>query len=370
MSKVYPLDTLANIRAALRKNTVQTAIYKNQAEAGGHQTDALLAYIGFMSEDECKAFLNSVREAPFIPNINLMWTQQIVEYLMLSNDAIITKFRTWCRAQDAIEFWCKDDEVSYSTKYVQNHVDKAYWHMLPKGWSAKYYHPSSVLKIAVICEKYTSMNNFCKYIAEKLFIKAADLEDCLVPTTKLPSPLPKLPEVEKPKRKKNEIVLKDFPEGSHIAIDVPKPDQPVVPKVFETPKLRHNPVVAATPRFAAGKGYTRRSKKQREEIDAILMARYAGFGGTDTARQLSELLGIPEGTVSSRVHMIREQNPQLPREKRRMITSEFLESIKARLACFGGTESKASLAKEFGVDYSTVSKWVKRIHACMAVPTN
>ena len=62
-------ETLKNIRTELRKHTVQTAIYKNQPEAGSRRTGELLAYVRFMTEEDCKEFLDSVRPAPFIPNI-------------------------------------------------------------------------------------------------------------------------------------------------------------------------------------------------------------------------------------------------------------------------------------------------------------
>ncbi len=193
MKNKYPLDSLEKIRTALRKNTVQTAIYEKQAAAGSDQTNELLAYIGFMNEDECMAFLNSVREAPFIPNVNLMWTEQITEYLMVDEMQLTRKnwrCGSYSNVRKYIESCCKGEEFSYTTGYIQRHIDKAYWNMLPRGWSAKYYRPSQVLKMAIL---FASDSDFCKHIAEKLFIKAADLEDCLSPVTKIPPALPALP---------------------------------------------------------------------------------------------------------------------------------------------------------------------------------
>lgn len=232
IKKVYPLNTPEEIRTALRKSTVQTAIYKNQAESGRRRTTELLAYIGFMTEDECMAFLNSVREAPFLPNVNLMWTNQVAKYLMLSAYEVLR-----CNINLKITNISEIIDQSETGKihgvyHMREHVPEESWELLPQRGSAKYFSSSEVLRIAV---KFENSSEICKHIAEKLFIKAADLEDCLQPVTTIPPALPELSKPEKVKRKKSEVVLRDFPEGTHIAIDIPKSDQQVAPNVVEIP---------------------------------------------------------------------------------------------------------------------------------------
>lgn len=144
MRSIKEVSSLSDVRTALRKHTIGQYL-KTQVECGARHIDELLTYVGFMSEDECMAFLNSVREAPFIPHINAMWTQQLTEYLMIGGALNWAEIRGRSVKEFINEF---TDVYSYSTDYVKSHVGKEYWDLLPTSWSAKYYSPKQVLKIA------------------------------------------------------------------------------------------------------------------------------------------------------------------------------------------------------------------------------
>lgn len=366
-------ETLKNIRTELRKHTVQTAIYKNQPEAGSRRTAELLAYVRFMTEEDCKEFLDSVRPAPFIPNIGLMWTKQVVEYLMLTDRACLEHTPLSEIPVGAEKYvdgrLYNDGGVPYRTKYVMQHVPKEFWHMLPEGWTANYFTPSKVLKIAV-CSYH--INDLCKYIAEKIFIRAADLEDCLKPVTKLPPALPMLP---KPQKKvSNSVTLRGFNDGTNITVSVQEGGKPNVirtekPKVSEPPKQQRNPVIAATPMFSAENDGQNQPKGERsEEINAAIMARYKGFGGTDTARQIAESFGVTLDVIYSRAYALRKKNDRPPIGKQGLHLTEekreeVLQAVKTRAIPFGGTDSYSTLAKELDVSEITIKRFVKKIHS-------
>lgn len=369
IKKVYPLTTPAEIRTALRKRTVQNSIWKDQAKSGVDCREELFAYIDLMSEDECREFLNSVREAPFIPEMGLMWTEEVANYLMFGDLPSNMRYSMDRCATfgEYVQRSTKIEPIPYRTDYVKKCVDKQHWYLLPLGGTANYYSPSQVLRLAII---FHHSSELAEYIAEKLFIKAADLEDCLKPTVKVPKPLPIKPRQRKTPQKK---VVLQVPESACVSIDVPKPPEPElpkvaeVPKVVEVPKQRRNPVVATTPMFANSGKPIPLTHMQAEQLTAVIKERYKKFGGKDTAAQLAKAVGVSEATIHNYIHKIRVQE-ELPFE-RREITPEFLENIKNRLAIFGGTESRESVAREFGVGVSAVSKWVKKIRANMAAAT-
>lgn len=310
--EVHSLESLSEIRTALRKRTVQAAIYKNQAENGARCQTALCAYIDLMSEEECKEFLDSVREAPFIPGMNMMWTEEVSNYLMFGD--LPSNMRYSMDRCSTFEEYAKKsaniDPAPYRTEYVKKCVDEQYWNLLPLGGVANYYSPSQVLRLAII---FHSSSNMAQYIAEKLFIKAADLEDCLKPTTKVPKPLPLKPRHRKSPQKK---VVLQVPEGARVSIDVHKGDTPVVPKLVELPKAevpqaapRKNRLLKVTPAFAASDKAHRRSAKAIQELDAVIMARYKPFGGDCTALQLGEILGVNAATIYDRAYRIKRKTP-------------------------------------------------------------
>lgn len=371
---IYPLRSQAEVRTALRKRTVQTAIYKNQAEAGGRNTTELLAYVGFMTEEECQAFLNSAKEAPFIPNINMMWTQQVIDYLMLTDVRCIQHCVTdiISGAKEMVDKSFANDDVTYSTKVMQRHVDKAFWHLLPDGWGAKYYRPSQVLKIAINC---VGVSDVCKHIAERLFIKAADLEDCLSPVTKMPPALPELPKTNK-ENGKTQIVLRDFPEGSRVTIDIPKSEEPIIPKVAKdlkshrVSKRQHNPVGATAPMFASDSGDKPKTpEKSNKAINSLILKEAKQFGGTKTVSEISDMTGIGQMAIHSRIYRLRKKYPKKSTYVHvSAVTKQGLvEAVKTRMKCFGGNYTAADLSKEFDAPKDTIYGIARRIRKQMAV---
>lgn len=376
IKKVYPLNTPEEIRTALRKSTVQTAIYKNQAESGRRRTTELLAYIGFMTEDECVAFLNSVRAAPFLPNVNLMWTKQVAEYLMLSAYEVLRRnINLKITNIDEIIDQSETGKI-HGVYYMREHVPEESWGLLPQRGSAKYFSPSEVLRIAV---KFENSSEICKHIAEKLFIKAADLEDCLQPVTAIPPALPELSKTEKVKRKKNEVILRDFPEGTHIAIDIPKSEQQVIPNVVEIPKaakvrrVRNNPIAEIAPAYASGEDVPHDHKMTSEEINAYIKEHFTGFGGNETTAQISQHVGMSKVAVRSRIHKIRVKFG-IPVDSGNNIDSDkktkAIEVIKARSTWFGGKDGVVVLSKELGMSYGALYRLRNRIQASMPAGTN
>lgn len=378
--KDFSLDSIQNIRTALRKRTTQTAIYKNQAEYGATWCQKeLLAYVGFMSEEECLEFLNSIREAPFIPDLNVMWTDEVADYLMFGEMPNNMKEQTQNEGgADHFNKVTGIEPVPYKTSYIKSRVDERYWHLLPLGWCANYYAPSSVIRLAVYFHRES---HIAQYITEKLFIKAADLEDCLKPTARLPPALPRKDRVRKVSRK-NEVVLKDFPEGSHISIDLPETGKPVVPKVEENQKVRRNPVVTTQPMFAARDGRLRQNKQLSREINKTIETRHKGFGGDKTSQQLSEEIGISAYSIDRRIRMIRIRKAKadgsdkyaelhynsgrigkLPKETR----ESMLEAIKTRMNWFGGKDNAITLAKEFGVSDMSIYYNARKIRKSMGL---
>lgn len=386
IKKVYPLTTPEEIRTALRKRTVQNSIWKDQAKSGVDCREELFAYIDLMSEDECREFLNSVREAPFIPDMGLMWTEEVANYLMFgdlpsnmrySMDRCAT-FGEYVQRSTRIE------PIPYRTDYVKKCVDKRYWCLLPLGGTANYYSPSQVLRLAII---FHHSSELAEYIAEAFFIKAADLEDCLKPTVKVPKPLPIKPRQRKTPQKK---VVLQVPESACVSIDVPKPAEPEipkaaeVPKVVEVPKQRRNPVVAAVPRFAA-EGRSQLTPELSREIDSYIEAHYSRFGGSDTAQKIADDTGLTRHAICQRVHRINVRKAQesgtnkyaevhhnsgnvsvpIDVEKREKI----FEAIKTRLRGFGGNDKAITLAKEFGVSDGTIYRFARQIRANMATAT-
>lgn len=374
--EVFPLNTLEEIRIALRKRTIRSAVWKNQAENGAKCQDELFAYIGLMSEDECKAFINSVREAPFIPGLDLMWTEQVLNYFMLGDLP-----RNMKRSEDRCATFgeyarknAKADPFHYYTDYARKSVDKQHWNLLPLGGSANYYSPSQVLRLAVA---FRSSSELAEYISEKLFIKAADLEDCLSPTVKVPDALPVKPRQRKAHQKK---VFLQIPDGAHVSIEVPKPEQAEVPKVTnvpeaakvspitEIPRRRRNPVVATAPMFARDRKQMRLTHEQAEQLAAIVKERYNGFGGTCSACQLARDTGVSKKTIAEYISKIRtNQSPSYGGH--RPLTMEFLEKVKPQLSIFGGAATQSALAKKYGVSAQTVYRWSRIIRANAAKTT-
>lgn len=364
IKKVCPLTTPAEIRAALRKHMIQTSLLKTHAEEGARCRAELFSYIDFMSEDESKAFLNSVREAPFIPGMDLMWTEEVANYLMVGElPSNMKSSRYRCNNRDL-----KIDPIPYRTDYVKKRVDKQYWDRLPLGGTANYYSPSQVLRLAIVLHDWSEL---AEYIAEKLFIKATDLEDCLKPTAKVPEPLPIKPRQRKTPQKK--IVLQ-VPESACVSIDVPKPAEPEIPKVAEIPKVvevpkqRRNPVVTTAPMFARDNKSAPLRREQSEQLMAIIKERYRGFGGTLSVPDLVDITGISHKIIYGYIHKICLQDG-LTTSAYHKITPEFLENVKTRLAIYGGNETQKSLAKAMDVSVSTVNRWTKMIRANMAAAT-
>lgn len=374
IKKVYPLTTPAEIRAALRKHMIQTSLLKTHAEDGAKCRAELFSYIDFMSEDESKAFLNSVREAPFIPGMDLMWTEEVANYLMLGELPSNMK-SSWYRCNNRD---LKIDPIPYRTDYVKKCVDKQYWDRLPLGGTANYYSPSQVLRLAIVLHDWSEL---AEHIAEKLFIKATDLEDCIEPTAKVPEPLPIKPRQRKTPQKK---VVLQVPESACVSIDVPKPPEPElpkiaeVPKVVEVPKQRRNPVVATIPRFAA-EGRSRPTPELSREIDSYIEAHYFSFDGTDTAQKIADDTGLTRSAIYHRAERIKARKVQEAGTNKysgrsyRLIDAEekekIFEAIKTRLRRFGGKDSIIALAHEFDVSEASIYRFARQIRANMAAAT-
>ena len=307
MQNVFPLSSKSEIRTALRKRTVQTAIYKKQAESGRRCFEELFAYIGFMSDKECQEFLNSVREAPFIPGVNLMWTDQIAEYLMLDSYEVLR--RSYGLKNMTVE-GCIEAECPgrvYGTSYMKNHVPETSWGLLPRGWSAKYFTPQQVLRLAI---RFENSSQICKHIGEKLFIKATDLEDCLTPVTEIPPALPVLPREVRLNRK-NKIVMKDLAPGTKVEVSVSNKGEPEVIQKKPARKvsiMRNNPRAAAIAPVCAADvnlGSTR-NRQRSTQINASIAERYHSLDGTERAAKIAADLGISVASVYDRAYRIKK----------------------------------------------------------------
>lgn len=310
--------TLTDIRTALRKRTMKNTLYRTQPESGASETGWLWCYTGFMSEDDCRGFLNAIRPVPFIPNIDLMWTKQVIEYLMLTDDQCLDhryRHQGIIRAEGYVNERLNEDDqgVPYTTKYVMEHTPREFWHMLPNSWTAKYCTPSKVLRIAV--GSYY-MNDFCKHIAEKLFIRAADLEDCMVPVTKLPPALPTLPKPQRG-RVSNSITLRNFGDGTNISVaikggraEVTRTETPAKPEVLP-PIPRQNPAAHVVPVFASHSDCVKywkspEGKAHNKEINEAIQREYKGFGGSKKGKELAEELHLTLQTFYDRASAIRK----------------------------------------------------------------
>lgn len=259
------------------------------------KTPELLTYIGFLSEDECRGFLDTIRPAPFIPTINLMWTEQVIDYLMLAD-------------RSADDEKVLSSGVPYATKYVRRHTPEDYWHMLPRSWAANYYTPSKVLLLAVHCR---NENDFCKYVAEKLFIRAAGLAESVQPVTKLPEALPMLP---KPMKRKvsNSVTLRNFNDGTNISVAVKGGRPEVVRKErvrVSTP--RRNPAAGVAPAYASHSDRMKywcspEGRVRSQEINEIIKREYVTFGGSKSGIELAKELQLPQGSFYFRVFEIRK----------------------------------------------------------------
>lgn len=385
----YSLGSTSEIRSVLRRQVFDGYSSQHLLEFGIENSRELCAYVNFMSEEECMNLLNEVREAPFIPGINMMWTQQVVDYLMLGDDRLIKRVQS-DRFEPALRA-----EISFPTEYVKSRVNKRYWDMLPNGWSAKYYRPSQVLKIAIRLAYHRRILPFekiCSCIAEKVFIKAVDMEDCLHPVTPVPPVLPADPRPERRNRKKNEIVLRGFREGTRVTIDIPKAGQSVVPvvserdenaKSAEAPRQGRNPVVTTVPAFSARPKQRVRDKKRSQEINELIMAKSRSFGGTDSAKEVAELAGLSRKAVEHRISKLRKQYGTPKFSERCVLSADVAprsvgkgkygrlpkedserlnEAIRTRSVMFGGNTSYSALAKEFCVSPSAVRVRAHRMH--------
>lgn len=334
-NKDFTMNPILGIRAALRNKLVSVSLDKDSAWWGARYFEELLTYTNLLKEEECKSFLNSIREAPFIPGIDRMWTGQVADYLMLRNDHSVKKFGLDPKIMGS------SAPITPTTAYLQRNVDKAYWDMLPKGWAAKYYSPSQVLKIAI---RLRRENDFCQHVAEKLFIQASDLEDCLEPVTQLPPVPPKVSAPEKKERERsNKIILSDFAPGTEVRISIPERNEDIKPeiaaakpkkvslkkvsdptriedikpenvaakpkkislkKVSDPPRI--NPVAASQPMFSSSKG-TRYTDADIELIDSVIRKELRTFGGTKTWREVKDSLGVGVATMSKRVMALKAQ---------------------------------------------------------------
>lgn len=375
MREMNSLSTPEEIRTALRKRTVQNTIWKNQAESGADCREELFAYIDLMTEDECKEFLNSVREAPFLPGMNMMWTEEVVNYLMFGDLPSNMRYSMDRCATfgEYVQKSTKIEPIPYRTGYVKKSVDKQYWDRLPLGGTANYYSPSQVLRLAII---FHSSSELAEYIAEKLFIKAADLEDCLKPTVKVPRPLPLKPRQRK--RPQKRVVLQ-VPDGARVSIDVPESksdvpevNMPVIPKAAKVPK-RNNPIVSIAPAYASEEDAPHDPKMTSDEINAYIKEHYTGFGGNETSSQIAKHVGISKAAAQSRIHNIRVKFG-IPVDSGNNIDSDkkakAIEVIKTRSTWFGGKDGITVLSKELGMRYGTLYRLRNKIQASMAAPAN
>lgn len=341
------------------------------------KTPELLTYIGFLSEDECRGFLDTIRPAPFIPTINLMWTEQVIDYLMLAD-------------RSADDEKVLSSGVPYATKYVRRHTPEDYWHMLPRSWAANYYTPSKVLLLAVHCR---NENDFCKYVSEKLFIRAAGLADSVQPVTKLPEALPMLP---KPMKRKvsNSVTLRNFNDGTNISVAVKGGRPEVVRKErvrVSTP--RRNPAIGVPPAFANSSERARywkspEGKALNREIEEIIKREYVGFGGTKKAEEIAEEFHLAKSTVHNRALEIRKAIRKASQEELaevsssrnnpvasvaptfalrgnsqevRKMSKEIDSYIEVRYSRFGGTDTAQKIADDTGLTRAAICQRVQRI---------
>lgn len=281
--------------------------------------DTIATEVFQMDGDACQTLIDSIRKLPLIPKINAMTVPQVAEYLMLSVETVnyilnknkgsylkglVSNYGANYVAQFAVEK-VRVPYTAWKTLTFDNGVTTTL-----AGNYINFFSPKAVLLTAILCGSESPM---CRHIQQRVFLTLTGFGELMEPPTPLPEPI----NVErhfKPtgRRMSATLHLEGLSPDDQMVlsmntgrpvVEMVSASKDVVPLTPAKVEKVSEPVIR--PMFVAGNGRIRPNQKLSQEINDVIMARYKGFGGNESANALSKVTGITSAAIRKRVHAMR-----------------------------------------------------------------